>query len=114
MKHSAAFLSWPSSAATAHEQAIAEFCALDERRIAIARREVAAAHMSAVAKAERDLGELAVIRREIEKKQRHLPLRQLLRVAGQAVQAIKPVFMMSPMSVAQFLEPGARRVRPAA
>jgi very-short-patch-repair endonuclease/DNA polymerase III delta prime subunit len=91
----------------AHEQAIAEFCALDERRIAIARREVAAAHMSAVAKAEKELGELAVIRREIEKKRRHLPLRQLLRVAGQAVQAIKPVFMMSPISVAQFLEPGA-------
>ncbi|MFO0899707.1 MAG: DUF4011 domain-containing protein [Pirellulales bacterium] len=91
---------------TAHEQAIAEFCALDERRIALARREVAAAHQAGVAKAEKELGELAVVRREIEKKRRHLPLRQLLRVAGQAVQAIKPVFMMSPISVAQFLEPG--------
>ncbi len=90
----------------AHEQAIAEFCALDERRIALARREVAAAHQAGVAKAEKELGELAVVRREIEKKRRHLPLRQLLRVAGQAVQAIKPVFMMSPISVAQFLEPG--------
>lgn len=90
----------------AHEQAIAEFCALDVRRIELARREVLAAHLAGVAKAEKELGELAIIRREIEKKRRHLPLRQLLRVAGQAVQAIKPVFMMSPISVAQFLEPG--------
>jgi very-short-patch-repair endonuclease len=51
-------------------------------------------------------GEMAVIRREINKKRRHIPLRQLLAKAGNAVQQIKPVFMMSPMSVATFLAPG--------
>ena len=49
---------------------------------------------------------MAVIRGEIAKKRMHRPIRQLLREAGHAVQSIKPVFMMSPMSVARFLEPG--------
>ena len=54
-----------------------------------------------------DVGEVGVVRREIQKKRRHLPIRKLLAQAGRAVQAIKPVFMMSPISVAQYLEPGA-------
>lgn len=52
-------------------------------------------------------GEMALIRREINKKKRHIPIRQLLLKAGNAVQQIKPVFMMSPMSVATFLVQGA-------
>ena len=36
-----------------------------------------------------------------------MPIRKLTKEAGRALQKIKPVFMMSPMSVAQFLEPGA-------
>ncbi|MCM4161731.1 DUF3320 domain-containing protein [Antarcticibacterium flavum] len=52
-------------------------------------------------------GEMAIIRREINKKRRHMPIRQLLLQAGNAVQQIKPVFMMSPMSVASFLSPGS-------
>ncbi len=52
-------------------------------------------------------GEMALIRREINKKRRHMPIRQLLLNAGNAIQQIKPVFMMSPMSVASFLSPGS-------
>jgi hypothetical protein len=51
-------------------------------------------------------GEMALIRREINKKKRHIPIRQLLLKAGNAIQQIKPVFMMSPMSVATFLSQG--------
>ena len=51
-------------------------------------------------------GEMAIIRNELNKKRRHLPIRQLMDQAGRAVQAIKPVFMMSPMSIANFLPPG--------
>lgn len=50
---------------------------------------------------------LCLIHREIEKQKRHIPLRQLLRRAGKAVQALKPCFMMGPRSVAQYLKPGA-------
>ena len=50
---------------------------------------------------------MAVLRREIEKKRKHKPIRQLIKEAGTAILAIKPVFMMSPISVAQYLEPGS-------
>lgn len=50
--------------------------------------------------------DLALIEHEIEKQRRHLPVRQLLKRAGKAVQALKPCFMMGPRSVAQYLEPG--------
>jgi very-short-patch-repair endonuclease len=52
-------------------------------------------------------GQMLVIRNEFAKKTRHKPLRRLMEEAGRAVQAIKPVFMMSPLSVASFLPPGA-------
>ncbi|SHI18989.1 DUF3320 domain-containing protein [Ferrimonas marina] len=48
-------------------------------------------------------GEVALLRKECSKKRRHLPIRQLMSKAGRAVQQIKPVFMMSPMSVATYL-----------
>ena len=51
-------------------------------------------------------GQLQILRREFEKKSRHLPIRQLMNKAGNPIQAIKPVFMMSPMSIASYLEPG--------
>lgn len=54
-----------------------------------------------------DLTELQLIRREVSKQKRHIPIRQLLRRAGSALQAMKPCFMMGPQSVAQYLEPGA-------
>ena len=52
-------------------------------------------------------GQMLIIRRELAKKSRHLPLRRLMQEAGRTVQAIKPVFMMSPLSVAAYLPPGA-------
>ncbi len=54
-----------------------------------------------------DLTELQLVRHEAAKQKRHIPIRQLLRRAGGALQAMKPCFMMGPQSVAQYLEPGA-------
>lgn len=51
-------------------------------------------------------GEMAIIRNELNKKRRLMPIRQLIDQAGRAMQQIKPVFMMSPMSIANFLPPG--------
>lgn len=50
--------------------------------------------------------DLALIQREIEKQKRHIPIRQLIHRAGDALQALKPCFMMGPLSVAQYLAPG--------
>jgi very-short-patch-repair endonuclease len=52
-------------------------------------------------------GEVAIIRKEMNKKRRHLAIRKLIQQAGRAIQQVKPVFMMSPMSVATYLEQGA-------
>ena len=90
-----------------HEQLLGKFRLLDAARIDIARHEVALAHYERLPLTASDVGEVGMVRREIQKKRRHLPIRKLLAQAGRAVQAIKPVFMMSPISVAQYLEPGS-------
>jgi very-short-patch-repair endonuclease len=50
--------------------------------------------------------EFSLIRHEAAKKKRHVAIRSLLKRAPAAIRALKPCFMMSPMSVAQYLEPG--------
>ncbi len=54
-----------------------------------------------------DYTEMHLLRREINKQRRHIPIRQLLKRAGKALQELKPCFMMGPLSVAQYLEQGA-------
>ena len=53
-----------------------------------------------------DLTELALVQRIASQVRPRIPLRDLFRRAGQAIQALAPCWMMSPMSVAQFLEHG--------
>jgi hypothetical protein len=52
------------------------------------------------------VGEMGIIRAEINKKRGHRPIRKLISDAGSAAQQLKPIFLMSPLSVAQFLPPG--------
>ena len=52
-------------------------------------------------------GEMGVIRGEIARRRGHLSVRALIRSAGTTIQRLKPVFLMSPLSVAQFLAPGS-------
>ena len=54
-----------------------------------------------------DYTEMHLLRREINKQRRHIPIRQLVKRAGNALQQLKPCFMMGPLSVAQYLEQGA-------
>ncbi|MFJ5233218.1 DUF3320 domain-containing protein [Kitasatospora sp. NPDC088391] len=48
-------------------------------------------------------GSAAVIAREAEKKTRHMPVRDLLSRTGEVVRLVKPCFMMSPLTVSQFV-----------
>jgi hypothetical protein len=50
-----------------------------------------------------DVGAAAVIRREAEKKKKHMPVRTLIDRSRHVTQAIKPCFMMSPLAVSQYL-----------
>lgn len=54
-----------------------------------------------------ELTEMGLVRHEIQKQQRHCRIRDLLSRAGHSVQALKPCFMMSPLSVAQYIAPGS-------
>ncbi len=47
-----------------------------------------------------------LLKHEISKKARHIPIRQLINRSSQALINLKPCFMMGPMSVAQYLKPG--------
>ncbi len=49
------------------------------------------------------LGEPALIRREGMKQRRHMAVRSLISQTRSATQSIKPVFMMSPLAVSQYL-----------
>ena len=53
-------------------------------------------------------GMAGVIKRESEKKRKHRPIRTLLTDSGPVAQQLKPCFMMSPLSVSQFLPPTIR------
>ncbi len=52
-------------------------------------------------------GQLGVLLREFQKKSRHMAVRELVLKAGRAIQGVKPVFMMSPLSIAKYLPPGS-------
>ncbi len=53
------------------------------------------------------IGEMGIIRGEIARKRGHKPIRKLFDAAGPILQRIKPVLLMSPISVAQFLPPNS-------
>lgn len=50
--------------------------------------------------------DMALINNELGKKTRHIPIRQLINRASNALVSLKPCFMMGPMSAAHYLEPG--------
>ena len=81
-----------------------QFRELDTQRSKIAATEIIYSYSRS--RPEGRAGEMGIIRQELIKKSRHLSLRKLMNTAGSAVQKLKPVFLMSPLSIAQYLEPG--------
>ncbi len=91
-----------------HEQKVAEFKQLDRHALTLSRQRTL--HHLCLERdrrlAEPDLAaETTLVQRQYRMRARHLPLRQLLKRAPRAVRAIKPCLMMSPLSVAQYLDP---------
>jgi very-short-patch-repair endonuclease/DNA polymerase III delta prime subunit len=91
---------------SSHEAAIKQFVKLDTLNLQYNRARAALKHWDGVPPFEAG-GQVNVLRTEFNKKARHMPIRKLMQAAGLAIQAIKPVFMMSPLSIANFLPPGA-------
>lgn len=89
-----------------HSRRVEEFRELDRERLALAKFRVLLAHCEGLPP-NSGVGPAGIVKSETERKRGHRSVRRLLKEAGSVVQAIKPVFMMSPLSVAQFLAPGA-------
>lgn len=85
---------------------VESFTRLDRDRIDLARRQVSQVHRANIPLRGGAAGPTAALMGEMAKKRAHWPIRVLMERAAPAVQALKPVFMMSPLSVAQFLPPG--------
>jgi hypothetical protein len=92
----------------AHEETVREFRRLDQFWLGFNRARLARQHWDGVPRHAAG-GRLGLLLAEFEKKVRHKPIRRMLEEAGEAVQAIKPVFMMSPLSVAMYLAPRGPR-----
>ncbi len=80
------------------------FAALEKERLRDSVKLIRAGHLKQVPQGAR--GAMAIIRGELGKRRAHMPLRKLFASAVEAIQRIKPVLLMSPISVAQFLPPG--------
>ena len=83
---------------------VESFKELDQQLQGLASQEAALTHFETLPVG--SAGQVGIVRGECNKKRRHMPLRKLLDKAGEAVATMKPVFLMSPLSVAQFLRPG--------
>ena len=94
-----------SFSSDAHQYIVERFRELDRLSLEYNKAKVAYEHWRNLPQREVSSGQLGLLRHEFEKKRRHLPIRQLMTKAGNAIQAIKPIFMMSPLSVATFLPP---------
>ena len=84
---------------------VATFRGLEETRMEETRRIVRAKHLAQLPTGAS--GQMGFLRGEMAKQRRHKPIRQIMRAAGQMVQRIKPVLLMSPISIAQYLPPGS-------
>lgn len=88
-----------------HEKRIRDFRELDEKFIGLTqawvRAQLSAGHPSPdrVSRG----SEWGLLRYEMQKKTRHLPLRELMSQASSAVMRLTPCLLMSPLSIAQYL-----------
>lgn len=90
-----------------HEYAAEKFRELDKLLLQHNKARLALKHWESIPNISQSSGELAVIKREINKKRKHLSIRSLIEQSGNAIQAMKPVFMMGPLSIANFIPQGS-------
>ncbi len=88
-----------------HERVAEKFRRLDRKLLTHNRHRLALRHYEQKPRPT-GAGQVGVLLHECGKQRAHMPLRRLLQRAGEAVKALKPVFMMSPLSVPKYLPPG--------
>lgn len=90
-----------------HDRRLRRFRKLDERSKEIAKVRGRQALMNKRKRVLSSdlLGQLQRVQKEAKKQRKILPIRKLLRRSPDVIQLIKPCFMMSPLSVAKYLDP---------
>ncbi len=91
-----------------HQKRIEEFQELDRKIIKLNRFRIAEnlyANRPSLSSNASPRSELGVLKSEFSRKRGHMPIRKLLSICGGLIQNIKPCFMMSPLSIAQYLDP---------
>lgn len=91
-----------------HNERIERFRELDEK-LATLSRELIRARLAAGIPRDQGIddvpkGEIGLLRKEIGKRMRHIPVRKLLAGIPKLLPRLKPCVLMSPLSVAQYLE----------
>lgn len=91
---------------TSDEKAVlvGEFAQREQDRFTATARMIRGSHLGRIPRG--GMGAMGTIRAEIGKQRRHKPIRRLVAETGPVLQQIKPVALMSPISIAQFLPPG--------
>ena len=90
-----------------HKQTIEKFCTLDKAQFKIAQarvRERAMLRMPDFNAITTTKDEIGILKRELSKQRRLMPLRKLFMSIPNLITSLKPCFMMSPLSVSVFLE----------
>ena len=90
-----------------HENRIKEFEDLDKKILSLNRKRIFQKLNNNIPQifGATENPEAKVLAGEFTRKSGHLPVRKLLEKAGGIIKKIKPCFMMSPLSVAQYLDP---------
>lgn len=89
-----------------HNKLVERFKELDQNLKIQRQFEMLTKHYDSIRSARSTIhGQISNIMREINKKARKLPIRKIMQISGDAIQNIKPIFMMSPLSLASFIPP---------
>lgn len=90
----------------AHEDSIKSFCELDREQLTIAKYRIVAKVNERLPSMDRMTSakdETAILRRELQKQRKIMPLRKLFQEIPNLIMTLKPCLMMSPLSVSQYL-----------
>jgi superfamily I DNA and/or RNA helicase/very-short-patch-repair endonuclease len=91
-----------------HDNTVKQFIDLDEKLILLNRARIVDNLSQKRPKVQGNISrnsELGILLSEFNRKRGHLPIRKLFWKSGKLIQDIKPCFMMSPLSIAQFIDP---------
>lgn len=89
------------------EDKISQFREIDDRYIYLTREEIRARVAAKLpqGQGENPNSEMGLLRRQIQRQRAHMPVRALLQKIPNLLPRIKPCLLMSPISVAQYLDP---------